>query len=183
VSTESLAWESILERVERTLPGQGRMLELGSGWGTFLACAAWRGWEVSGVELSPHAAAFAARTFGVQSTCAHVPEGLPDAQFDVVVAFEVIEHFARPNEVLVALRERLRPGGLLVLTTPDLDHPAHLALGAADPMWSVPGHLVWYDRRTLDDALRFAGFCPEDRWFSARHVGSSGIVARNTALG
>lgn len=182
VTVDGLAWEAVLERVERALPGQGRMLEIGSGWGTFLACAAWRGWDVTGVELSPHAAAFAARTFGVDTRCAAVPDGLPDERFDVIVAFEVLEHFADPDRVLVALRRRLRPDGLLVLTTPDLDHPAHRALGAQDPMWSVPGHLVWYDRRTLDDALRFAGFRPESRWFSARHVGSSGVVARNTAI-
>jgi SAM-dependent methyltransferase len=180
VTVDGLAWEAVLERIERALPGQGRMLEIGSGWGTFLACAAWRGWEVTGVELSPTAAAFAERTFGVETRCAAVPGGLPDERYDVIVAFEVIEHFAEPDRVLRELRRRLRPDGLLVLTTPDLDHPAHRVLGAQDPMWSVPGHLVWYDRKTLDDALRFAGFRPESRWFSARHVGSTGIVARST---
>jgi SAM-dependent methyltransferase len=181
VTVDGLAWEAVLERVERALPGQGRLLELGSGWGTFLACAAWRGWDATGLELSPPAAAHARRTFGVESHCASVPEGLPDETWDVIVAFEVIEHFPRPDVVLRALHDHLRPDGLLVLTTPDLDHPAHRVLGDSDPMWSVPGHLVWYDRRTLDDALRFAGFRPESRWFSARHVGSAGVVARRMA--
>lgn len=178
VMADGLAWEAILDRVERQLPGQGRLLEIGSGWGTFLACAAWRDWDVVGVELSPHATAFARRTFGVEARAASVPDQLPDERFDVIVAFEVIEHFVDPGAVLSALRSRLRDGGLLVLTTPDLDHPAHRAHGLRDPMWSVPGHLVWYDRATLDRALRRAGLVPESRWFSARHVGSSGFVAR-----
>jgi SAM-dependent methyltransferase len=178
VVQEVLAWEPLLERIEGQTGGPGRLLEVGAGWGVFLAAAAWRRWDAVGVELSPAAVAFAQRSFRVDVRQAQVPEGLPDGPFDVVALWEVIEHFHRPDDVLAALSARLRPGGVLALSTPDLDHPAHGALGWDDPMWAVPGHLVYYDRSTLEAALRRAGLEPARWWFSARHVGSVGVLAR-----
>lgn len=46
----------------------------------------------------------------------------PDGTFDVVVCFEAIEHVPDPEPVLDELRRVLRPGGLLVLSTPNRDH-------------------------------------------------------------
>ena len=181
VTQECLTWEPVLQQLERAIGGAGTLLEVGSAWGVFLAAAQWRGWDVRGLELSAPAAAHAQRTFGVPVDAARVPEELPDATFDAVVLWEVIEHFRRPDEALSALARRVRPGGVLALSTPDLDHPAHRALGADDPMWSVPGHLVYYDRRTLDAAIVRAGLQVEARWFSARHVGSVGVIARRPA--
>ncbi|MEQ1507689.1 MAG: methyltransferase domain-containing protein, partial [Myxococcota bacterium] len=145
VTTECLAWEPVLERIERALGGTGTLLELGCAWGVFLAAATWRGFAARGLELSPTAAAFARERLGVPVEVAQVPDGLPDGQVDAIVLWEVIEHFPEPDRVLAALAARVRPGGIVALSTPDLDHPAHRAMGAGDPMWSVPGHLVYYD--------------------------------------
>lgn len=178
VVAECLAWEPALVFIEDALGKTGTLLEIGCAWGVFMSAAAWRGFDVHGLELSPSAAVHARETFGLRVDVAQVPDGLPTGPIDAVVMWEVLEHFADPEAILAACAARLGSGGILALSTPDLDHPAHRALGAADPMWSVPGHLVYYSRRTLTSALARAGLTPVRWWFSNRHVGSVGVIAR-----
>jgi 2-polyprenyl-3-methyl-5-hydroxy-6-metoxy-1,4-benzoquinol methylase len=79
--------------------------------------------------------------------------------FDVVTAIEVIEHTIDPIAELRRIRELLRPGGLLFLTTGN-------AAPFADRLsrWSyvVPEiHVSFFEPRTLEYAMREAGFTPE----------------------
>ncbi len=46
---------------------------------------------------------------------------LPDASVDVAVTFETLEHLAEQDVFLAELRRVLRPGGLLIISTPDRD--------------------------------------------------------------
>lgn len=46
-------------------------------------------------------------------------DDLPDEDFDVIIAGELIEHLGRPGELFSAAARLLRPGGRLVLTTPN----------------------------------------------------------------
>lgn len=155
----------------------GRLLEVGAAFGVFLAAARYQGFECTGMELAERAVNWGKATLGVELRRGSCPADLPEGDFDAVVLFEVIEHFLRPDEVLATLARRLRPNGVLLLSTPCLDHPYHLAAGYDDPMWSVPGHLVYYDRATLRAALARAGLREVDRWFSDRHLGSVMVVA------
>jgi SAM-dependent methyltransferase len=79
--------------------------------------------------------------------------------FDVVTAIEVIEHAIEPVALLRRLRELLRPGGLLFLTTGN-------ASGRDLERWRyvVPEiHVSFFEPRTLERALREAGLRPERR--------------------
>ncbi len=170
--------DGILDRIDAHAPRSRRMLELGSAWGAFAAQAAWRGFDVVGVEAAPAAVAWSRGTLGLQVLEGSAPEVLPDGPFGVVALWEVIEHFIRPGDLLTALAERMPPGALLALSTPFLDHPMHRARGFDDPMWRVPGHLVYFDRATLKACLLAAGFEELERWSSPRHLGSGNVLAR-----
>jgi len=83
---------------------------------------------------------------------------LPE-RFDLVLCSEILEHVAEPHGLLSAIRARLSPEGLLVLSTPNLaivrEGSDDGALGRA----LSPGlHLVIYDRASLSFALEKAGF-------------------------
>jgi len=93
-------------------------------------------------------------------------------EIDFVTAIEVVEHVHDPVSVLKQMRRLLRPGGILFLTT-----------GNAEPWrgrlfeWSYASipevHISFYEPRTLEVALKMAGFRVEKgRFFS----GYTGVV-------
>jgi len=173
---ELIRWDEVMQRI-LALTAPGPLLEIGSAWGSFCAVAAYHGFDALGLETAPNPVAWSREVLGVRSVEGPAPDDLPDGPFQVIALWEVIEHFADPGAVLHALRERLAPGGILALSTPCLDHPLHRARGYDDPMWSVPGHLVYFDRATLEQSLAAAGFAIRQRWLSPRHLGSVVVLA------
>jgi len=146
-----------------------RCLEIGCSFGFALDFSrfAW-GWEVLGVDPSPLALAGAeALGFPLRRCYFSADLDLGPEPFDLAICSEVLEHIATPHALLAAIRDRLSPEGLLVLSTPNLalirPEAEEGALGRA----LSPGlHLVLYDRRALARIL-------EDAGFAAVHVAES----------
>ncbi len=110
-------------REVRSQVGQvGDVLEIGFGDGKFLSYARSRGWRVSGTELLPEQVV-AARGAGFVVHAATEISGLDDASFDVVAAFDVLEHIPESDAVdfLSSLSSKLRPGGAMILRYPNAD--------------------------------------------------------------
>lgn len=121
-----------------------RLLDVGCGTGGMLPMLAEFG-HVIGLEMSSEAAE-RARTrapHAAQVLVGRVPDDLPDAQFDVVSAFDVIEHIEDDLGAVKHLVESLRPGGLLVVTVP-----------AFQWLWSPHDDLNQHKRRYTRARLR-----------------------------
>ena len=103
-----------------------RVLALGCGGGyngALLKRAGAR--EVVGVELHAGAAVQARKRLDavVQSDLAHLDLSLlGDEPFDAILASDVLEHLAQPEEVLARALTRLRPGGAVVVSLPNVAH-------------------------------------------------------------
>ncbi|HZH03707.1 MAG TPA: class I SAM-dependent methyltransferase, partial [Myxococcaceae bacterium] len=97
----------------------GRLLEVGSAYGFFLAEAAAH-FQSTGVELCREAAEFAQRR-GLDVRVGPVDEVLTERQepFSVAVMLDVIEHLPDPAAAVRAVGDRLAPEGLLLITTGD----------------------------------------------------------------
>jgi 2-polyprenyl-3-methyl-5-hydroxy-6-metoxy-1,4-benzoquinol methylase len=97
-----------------------RMLDIGCNRGLLMESARRRGWQPSGVEISPKAAERARRDYGftVYDTLEDAPT---DPQFDLVVAWHVLEHILNPVTFLQKAATRLAPGGILALQVPSFD--------------------------------------------------------------
>jgi SAM-dependent methyltransferase len=151
-------WNPFIDALE-VIGGPGRVLDVGSATGEFLAAARARGWAAYGVETAPVAAEYAARTHGVEvyvGALDSVP--WPDGAFDAVTLWDVIEHVPSPRAYIERAARLLRPGGMLGLTTPNIHSLNYLLLG---PAWEVIGpneHLHYFSARTLERLLRRAGF-------------------------
>jgi SAM-dependent methyltransferase len=102
-----------------------RVLEVGAGAGAVLGALADRfpDGRFEGVELSRRSVA-EARRLG-RDVRAGGPEDASAGTFDLVYSIAVLEHVPSPTEFLAALRRRLRPGGLLVLSQPTQDVPGY----------------------------------------------------------
>ena len=135
-----------------------RILDMGCGVGYFLEQAALRGWEVHGSEVGDDALALN-RAKGIQMHAAPLrADDYEPGAFDVVTAFEVVEHVADPRAESRTLASILRPGGLFYCTTPNFDSASRRLLG---PAWSVidyPEHLCYFTTATLRAWLEGAGF-------------------------
>lgn len=147
-----------LETVESFIPKKGALLDVGAATGFFMRLAKNRGWEATGLELSPYAARQACR-IGLD-----VREGtlesslLPAGHFDAVTMIDLIEHVAHPNEVLTAARRILRPGGILFINTPDTASLWAKIFGAGWHAYCPPEHLSYFNRGNMTRLLKEHSF-------------------------
>ncbi|MFB9179747.1 class I SAM-dependent methyltransferase [Dactylosporangium sucinum] len=152
-----------LDVVARMFPaGAADVLEIGCGQGGFGARLAQR-CDYVGVE--PDLSSFRVaeqrlRMAGAGRVVNTRLDGLPAALFDVVCAFEVLEHLDDDAEAVRAWRDRLRPGGWLLLSVPAYQH----RYGPAD---ELVGHVRRYDPAALHALLTDAGLVDVD----VRHYG------------
>jgi SAM-dependent methyltransferase len=148
---------AVLERLERHA-SRGSLLDLGAWVGFFLAEARDRGWQVTGVEPSEFASAWARDRLGLDvRTAGLLGADLGERRFDAIVLGDVIEHLPRPGEALERIAALLAPGGALCLMAPDAGSRLARAMGAR--WWSViPTHVQYFTRASLRTLLNRHGY-------------------------
>jgi ubiquinone/menaquinone biosynthesis C-methylase UbiE len=102
-----------------------RVLDIASGEGYGSALLATVASEVIGVDVAEEAVRHAAENYSTHNLsflhgdARRIP--VDDASIEIVVSFETLEHLSEHEEFLREIKRVLRPGGLLVLSTPDRD--------------------------------------------------------------
>jgi SAM-dependent methyltransferase len=151
-------------------PGIRRILDVGCGSGDAAAalCRSRPGLAATGIERDPTRAALA------RQRLADVREGdamaalsrLAEAgeRFDALLFADVLEHFDDPIHILGLARELASPDATLVASVPNVGHLSlvrDLVLGRFDPLpagLADAGHLRWFTRASLAEALDEAGW-------------------------
>jgi len=147
--------------------GNGRLLDVGCGLGYFVERALERGWDAYGCDTATAWVQQAQGRLGVD----RIRLGAPTASifggegFDLITAWDVLEHVHDPLPFLRALTGLIAPGGTVFIRTPNL-------------AWILPtywlrrhllreqielgplNHVVYYTSRTLTAALAEAGLEP-----------------------
>lgn len=144
----------IQQAVNDYFPGARSMLEIGCGTGYVLSglAAAFPGMRLVGSEALVEGLGFAATRVPqaalVQMDARRIPY---TAEFELIGAFDVIEHIEEDEQVLAEIHRALIPGGVALFTVPQ--HPS---------LWSkqdeFAGHVRRYSRGELETKLRNAGF-------------------------
>jgi SAM-dependent methyltransferase len=175
---------SLLPRGEVREHGGGprRALDLGAGRGELSTSLEARGYAVTAVER--YAAQFEA---SVPLVDADLNERFPfaDESFDTAMAIEILEHLENPRRFLRELARILRPGGVAVVSTPNLTSLLSRFLFAASGQWDlffnhpwrlrdpysslVHGHITPVTRWLLEHHARDAGFRVEARDYSSSY--------------
>lgn len=131
-----------LALLPRPAPGV-KLLEIGCGYGHFLVAAREKGYAVAGVELSRPATAHARERFGLDVTPGQLAAAALPGGFDVIAAWDTLEHVPDPVAFLRTARDLLAPGGLLAFSTPYISSlPARLL---RQRWWTLkPAEHIWH---------------------------------------
>jgi SAM-dependent methyltransferase len=146
---------------------RGRLLDVAAGSGVTAEILTSRGWEVSAVDIS-EALVERIRARGIEDARRHDlstgPLPYPDATFQAVLAGEIIEHLVDTAGFVRELARVLLPGGVAVVTTPNLaslQNRVRLLLGRyphyMEHELGGDGHVRAYTARTLTDQLERGG--------------------------
>jgi len=159
--SEHATWQHWVAHLAKEMRAGARWLDLGCAYGYLVAEAVAGGFDAIGVDVSAYALARARHD--APAAGGRVLRGLADrlpfadATFDVVSAFDVLEHLHEPEPALAEIARVLKPGGVLVGATPD---PLYFH-GEEETHFSERPPSYWIDR------LRALGFTVDFRFFQA----------------
>lgn len=137
---------------------QGRLLDVGCGSGELLRRLSVRGWVVQGIDFDENAIQ-QCRRLGVEASVGDLfSERYPAGSFDVVTLNHVIEHLYDTEDVIRECYRILRPGGRLVMATPNGEN---IWLGKFRKNWfclQSPAHLQIFSCKNLNGVCKKVGF-------------------------
>jgi SAM-dependent methyltransferase len=150
----------------RARSAAGRVLEIGCGHGWMLAAARDEGWQGVGLERTDESARHARELLGLDVRVGGLDTLGDDAQFDLIIMNQVLEHLADPMQRLRACARLLKPGGWLLIGVPNL---ASWQFRFARQHWvhlDMPRHLGHFTAAALNGALQRAGLEQEQIRFA-----------------
>ena len=144
-----------LQRFQST----GKLLDVGCGAGFFLDAARSRGYNVAGLDLSPVPASYAREQLGLDVTVSSLYElGAATNAFDAVTIFQTIEHDPDPAALCGELYRIVKPGGVVMVTTPAADGFVARVMGKRWFGYRNVEHVSFFTRRSLRYTLERSGF-------------------------
>ena len=150
-----------LSSAARWVPAGVRILDIGCGFGGNVAFHANRGCEAHGIDADANVRLVAER-FGLSVRVGLFdPGNYQPAYFDYVTMDQVIEHVSDPVATLSDVRKVLKPGGHLVVSTPNANGWGTRFFGRRWLNWHVPYHQQFISAKSLDLLANKTGFVVE----------------------
>lgn len=159
----------------------GTLLDVGCNIGLFLKVARDEGFQVTGIELNQGCADYGRRCFGLDIHSDYLEKNCFSAgSFDVVTLFDVLEHVPDLHGFLREIKRVLKPGGLLVVQSPNLESLMAELTGSRWSWLTPPDHLYHFTSGSLAKLLYDSGFTVKDSrtWEPAREF-SVNILSAN----
>jgi len=146
--------------------GNKKLLDIGCSCGYFIDVALENGYDAYGIEFSEVAISYAkplTQKRIIQGDINTLKQTatmnlIEDTQFNIVTAFDIIEHTENPIEFLREIKTVLKPFGLLVLTTPDTGHFLRYIMKGYWPMIQPTQHFILFSKKSIKLALEKAGY-------------------------
>ena len=142
-------WRQHAKILERYKQG-GTLLDLGCSSGAFLECMKGQSWQLCGVEISADAAERARAKTGAEVFAGDVTSApFRPNTFDAITCFDVLEHMHHPREVLVRVREWLKPGGVFYTFLPNIESAEARIFQSYWQGLELPRHLYHFSPSSL----------------------------------
>ncbi len=135
---------------------KGKLLDLGCSSGYMVEVALKDGFDAWGVELSEEAVGAAAPGIKERIRVGDINQ-MNIGQYDVVTAFDILEHTRQPLESLKQWASLIKPGGFLMVATPNTDSWLRVLMGRRWPMLEPYQHTHLFSRRYFNTLLVQAG--------------------------
>ena len=144
-----------VKRLRSKIKKTGRWLDVGCSAGFVVKASQDEGFESHGIDIDPNGIDYAKNRLNLTNVRQTTIEnaGFEKASFDIISAYDVIEHVENLHTFTAQLKTLLAPGGLIDLITPNLSH------------WTVPNdlkrwkeikpseHLYYFNKRNLHSLL------------------------------
>lgn len=150
----------------RNVPGipssvvKGKIMDVGCGSGITLFLLKKLGWDVYGIELDKNAV-----KISQQNKLTNVKVGTfrelnkyPDSFFDVIRLYHVLEHINDPSGCLKIIYKKLKPGGEIIIGTPNFKSFAAKIFGRYWHNLDSPRHLYLFNYKTLKFLLKRSNY-------------------------
>ncbi len=147
-----------LRSLQPHLPAKGaKVLDVGTASGGFLEAAKIFGYEAIGLEPS-HFMVQRGRQRGLEIVQGTLEQAdYPEASFDMVCLWDVLEHLPDPRRALVRARKIIRPNGVLLVNYPDIG-TWMAKLAGRRFWWLLSVHLVYFTRDSMRRICQEGGF-------------------------
>ena len=126
-----------------SLNQKGKLLDIGCGTGEFLNACKMDGWETTGVEPDQDARALGIKNYGINVLQEEALKTLPEAGFDIISMWHVLEHVPNLNERVGELKKLLKPSGSIIIAVPNCSSKDALDYKEFWGAYDVPRHL-WH---------------------------------------
>jgi SAM-dependent methyltransferase len=168
IAPKCTAWTAVVERVVTSLGGNPAIanrdtrpvwVDVECGDGALVMMAADYGFAAVGLEVRPHAAS-RLQELGFTALADDFMQLIFEVVVDVLSMMDVLEHLPRPRESLRKAAQILRPGGVLVISTPDLTSSRWKVMDAKqlNPQWMALDNYHNFSRDRVMALLRETGF-------------------------
>jgi 2-polyprenyl-3-methyl-5-hydroxy-6-metoxy-1,4-benzoquinol methylase len=165
-----------IKRVERHTSQHStefRVLDVGSGWGIFLAFAKEHGWIPFGLEPLPACAIYARDKFNLDVITDTLRENTFSPEFfDVITSFQVFEHLPNIQNDIRILYKMLRQNGIIMIEVPNYATWTMRILRSRHRHF-VPDHINFFSAKTLSRLLEGNGFQVLEHYSPTRYMSIS----------
>lgn len=156
-----------------------KLLDVGCAYGYYLDIARLYGWDVLGVEINPAAVKDCEQVSKLSVIQKPLTKAnFPDAHFDVVTAWDLVEHVQDPNQLFKEISRILKPGGSFALATPDVDSFPSKLMGNRWMGYKSKEHIYFFSKKTLTDYCERHGMKVMESYYVGKYISRDLFINR-----
>jgi len=138
---------------------EGKVLDVGCGYGYFLAACRTYGYDVHGLDISGWASQHATEKLGLSITFGLINTAeLPRQSFDIITMWHFLEHTPNPRKAILKAKDWLKNDGVLIIDVPNYEGTDARKNWKEWIGWDLPYHLYHFTPQTLKELLKICGF-------------------------
>lgn len=152
---------------------KGRILDIGAGIGAFLHVMKEKRWDITGIEPDPGAREQAKKLYGLSLNEAHSLQHLPDASFDAITLWHVLEHVHELHPYVERLKTLLKPDGKIFIAVPNYDSKDADIYKLYWAAYDVPRHLYHFTPKAMNTLMQEHGLKILEKkpmWFDSFYI-------------